>query len=296
MSKTPAAPEDTALTVERRRLELGGTFLSYVDTGEGPPIVLLPGYAGSILNFSPQLDGLADTHRVIAFDQIGHGGSDRPAMDYRPADYVRFARRFLEKLDCGPATLVGNSMGGSIAYALAIDHPGLVESIALIAPRPPVIATESRTRRAGTYLLRRFPGSAERSMAFAMRAFLPFVAHQDPDNCPPELAEAIDAERRGLFRAKGYRHVLVKTAAHIDEWSGWSGRLREIGHPVLLVWGSRDKAIPVENAYVFTKEIPQIETLILDGAGHLAMIERADEVNEAIRGFLATGRDQRTTK
>lgn len=273
-------------SVDVMRLELGGTYLSYVDIGEGEPIVLIPGYLGTVTNFALQLKALSLEYRVIAFDPIGCGFSDRPSMGYTPAEYFKFARRLIEKLGVWPATVVGHSMGGAVAYAIAIENPELVRSLVLIAPRPPVPARLSFGERTMQVTAHRFPRASAWLIEKSARVVARAVAKSD---LPRDVFENEDAVRRqaiDTYTAKGSSRVAAKSALSMVEWSAWSGRLREIESPVLVIWGERDRVLPIENLEEITAELPDASIVRIAEVGHVPMLEAAADVNEAITKFV----------
>ena len=118
------------------RIEIGGTALHYVDRGEGPPIVLVHGLMGQMRNFAPALvDRLAQSHRVVLIDRPGAGYSDPLPPDANTiAAQATLIARLIERLGLDRPTVVGHSLGGTVALAVALDQPERVGTLALIAP------------------------------------------------------------------------------------------------------------------------------------------------------------------
>ena len=103
------------MAVEEHNVEIDGLPIRFRTAGEGPPLVLLHGAGDNALDWQWVMPTLAATHQVYAPDLPGSPDSARPAADYSP-DYIeRFAAGFLDALDIGRATFVGNSLGGLIA-------------------------------------------------------------------------------------------------------------------------------------------------------------------------------------
>ena len=123
-----------------RVVELPGADLHVLDVGprRARPIVLLHGYAGSIRWWDGVIPRLARRHRVVALDLLGHGGSDKPRDGYSIPNQARLVARALAARGVSGATVVGHSMGGSVAVALAADHPNAVDRILVLdmATRP----------------------------------------------------------------------------------------------------------------------------------------------------------------
>jgi pimeloyl-ACP methyl ester carboxylesterase len=122
--------------MDGQRIDIGGDRIHYVDRGEGPPIVFVHGLSGQMRNFAwLPIDELAQHHRVILIDRPGTGYSTRGAHSaanvYAQAETVV---RFFKTLGLEKPVLVGHSLGGAIALAVALNHPEAVSRLALIAP------------------------------------------------------------------------------------------------------------------------------------------------------------------
>jgi pimeloyl-ACP methyl ester carboxylesterase len=120
------------MAVEEHNLEIDGLPTRYLSAGEGPPLVLLHGAGDNALDWRWVIPDLAAAHRVYAPDLPGSPDSARPAADYSPAFFERFAAGFLDALEIGPATFVGNSFGGLIALRLALAEPTRVTALVLV--------------------------------------------------------------------------------------------------------------------------------------------------------------------
>jgi pimeloyl-ACP methyl ester carboxylesterase len=103
------------MAVEKWDVEVEGLPIRYLTAGTGPPLVLLHGAGDNTLDWRWVMPHLAATHRVYAPDLPGSPNSARPTVDYSPAFFERFVAGFLDVLEIGPATFVGNSFGGLIA-------------------------------------------------------------------------------------------------------------------------------------------------------------------------------------
>ncbi len=130
--RSPPSPPGTlawAPDIPLRYLDLDGTRVRYIVAGEGPPIVLLHTLRTQLDLFQRVLHPLARHHRVYALDYPGHGWSDIPAGPYSPELFVTAAGRFLDRLGIRRATVVGESIGGSIALLLAARPDLVVQAI-----------------------------------------------------------------------------------------------------------------------------------------------------------------------
>src|SRR5829696_6899936 len=118
--------------VEEQNVEIDGLPVRYLSAGEGPPLVLLHGAGDNSLDWRWVMPALASGHRVYAPDLPGSPDSARPAVTYSPAFFERFVAAFVDTLQIGPATFVGNSLGGLIALRLALSEPDRVRALVLV--------------------------------------------------------------------------------------------------------------------------------------------------------------------
>lgn len=106
--------------------------LSYREAGSGEPLVLIHGVGMQSAAWTPQLEALSGTHRVLALDMPGHGGSSPLADDADLPDYIAWLQAALVALQLGPINLVGHSMGALIAGGFACTHPEMLRRVALV--------------------------------------------------------------------------------------------------------------------------------------------------------------------
>jgi pimeloyl-ACP methyl ester carboxylesterase len=122
-----------------RQIQLPGRVqLEFAEQGErsGTPVILLHGVTDSWRSFEPVLPHLPPDLRVMALSQRGHGGSDKPAGGYRPADFAADVVAFMDVMAIERAVLVGHSMGSINALRCAIDHPSRVAGLLLAGTMP----------------------------------------------------------------------------------------------------------------------------------------------------------------
>jgi pimeloyl-ACP methyl ester carboxylesterase len=119
-----------------RTASVNGHRIAYLDEGQGPPLILLHGYGGSMWQWEyqqpPRQDNSASSRRTL----IGSGLSDKPALDYRPEELIESIRGLMDALGLPTATLIGNSMGGGVAIGMALTHPHRVSRLVLIDSLP----------------------------------------------------------------------------------------------------------------------------------------------------------------
>jgi len=127
-----------------KTVQVNGHTIFYTMKGEGRPLLLIHGYGAGMWVWEKQIEALSQSYRVYGLDLIGHGFSDRPKIPYTPEAYIYFLRDFMDGVGIEKATLIGNSMGGGIAWAMAILFPERVDRLILIDCVPPDVLNQVR--------------------------------------------------------------------------------------------------------------------------------------------------------
>ncbi|HEY0128950.1 MAG TPA: alpha/beta fold hydrolase [Rubrobacteraceae bacterium] len=276
------------VAVEEHKVEIDGLPIRYLAAGEGPPVVLLHGAGDNALDWQWVMPTLAATHQVYAPDLPGSPDSARPAADYSPAFFERFVAAFVDSLDIGRATFVGNSLGGLIALRLALSKPARVSALVLVDSaglgytvnpaftsvnvqgpfeaaipfwRTPVGAYQRAWRR--TALLFAHPTTVPRE----------WLAEQCRLALLPGYLEAHFSVLRALVSPLGQREVLVD-------------RLPLLKIPTLVVWGARDRVFPESQAREAVVCLQEGALTIIPECGHMPHVECPDRFLAALDGFL----------
>jgi pimeloyl-ACP methyl ester carboxylesterase len=277
------------MAVEKWDVEVEGLPIRYLTAGEGPPLVLLHGAGDNALDWRWVMPDLAATHRVYAPDLPGSPSSARPAADYSPAFFERFVAAFVDALDIGRATFVGNSFGGLIALRLALSEPARVTALVLVDSaglghavnplftsvnvpglseaaipfwRTPVGAYQRAWGRTAL-LFAHPPGSVPRK----------WLAEQCRLALSPGYLEAHMTVLRALVSPLGQREVLVD-------------RLPSLKIPTLVVWGARDRVFPESQAREAVARLPEGSLALIPDCGHMPHVECPDRFLAALGGFI----------
>jgi pimeloyl-ACP methyl ester carboxylesterase len=268
------------------QLELDGSKLNYVDIGSGDatPIVFVHGLGGCWQNWLENLPRAALDRRAIALDLPGFGLSEMPLDEISIQGYARTVDRFCERLGLGEVVLVGNSMGGFIAAEVAIRRPQRVERLVLVSAagisihslrRRPVRTWGRAAVALGAY-------GAANIQATIVRPRLRHIALAAVARHPTRLRPDICWEMmNGAGHSPGFTDALN---ALLDY--DFRDRLGEIRAPTLIVWGTDDMLVPVEDASEFERAIPDARKVLLEDTGHVAMIERPETFNRELMGFV----------
>jgi pimeloyl-ACP methyl ester carboxylesterase len=262
-----------------------GTF-SYIEAGQGDPILLLHGLGGTKASFLPTVSALASDFRLIAPDHLGFGESDKPiGAAYDAAFFARAITALMDELQIDRAHVVGNSMGGRVALELGFAHAERVNQIVLLCPslawkrdrrwlplvklsRPELGLLQLAPRPVVENIVRRFlPTGMDDWARVGLDEFL-------RSYCTPRGRAAFYAAARQIY---------------LEEPHGATGfwtRLEELQTESLFVWGKRDKIVPIQFARHVENALPDARHLEID-CGHVPQVERPVETHRAIKSFLS---------
>jgi pimeloyl-ACP methyl ester carboxylesterase len=227
--------------------------------------------------------------RAIAFDLPGFGESDAPGHveHFGPRDpfYARFVGALLDELGIHSAHLVGNSMGGAVAFTAAVTQPERTRSLSLVAGGG--VGTEVALflrlcTLPGVPALSRVFGRPEQAREVLRTCFydsrrIPAALYDEAERYGfPSFGEFVNALRSGVTLGG------VKPAVR-DYWVAQASRYQG---PVLVVWGRQDAVLPVAAATGAREVLPQAQVQLIDDCGHLPMIEQPAEFLAALLPFL----------
>ncbi len=242
------------MAADAHTVHVDGTAVRYRVAGEGPPVVLVHGLSGSHRWWRRNIPALAASHRVIAVNLPGFGALMRRArFDLHEAPTL--LRAFMAEVGLQRASLVGHSMGGALCARTAARHPAAVERLLLVAPAGLPVA-RGRLRH--------------------VAPLLRTSRHLRPRFGATVAADALRAGPATLWRAGS---MLLTQDVRDD--------LARVTAPALVVWGDRDALVDPAGAEVFAAAIPGARVLMLADTGHVPMVERPGEFNDAALRFLA---------
>lgn len=247
--------------------------IAFIEKGEGEPLLLIHGVGLNAEAWGPQIEALATTHRVIALDMPGHGGSIAPPAGASIADYVAQAMALLDALGIAKANVAGHSMGGLVALGLALDHPDRILRVALLnsvyeRSADARSAVEARaaeialSRSSGDIEqpIRRWLGEAETPLHAQMRGWLSSV---DPASY-----------------ACAYR--IFATGDRL-----YSGRLGSLKIPALFATGTDDPNSTPAMAEAMAAASPRGKAVVLAGQRHMMGLVDPQGTNRLLRELLA---------
>jgi len=267
-------------------VQIKGHTIFYGVKGKGKPILLIHGYGAGIWVWEKQIDILAQSYRVYALDLIGHGYSDRPKIAYTPEDYIHFLKDFMDGVGIEKATLIGNSMGGGIAWAMGALFPERVEKLILINCVPPDVLEQVRNESFRTLVAIKdiplFPYLVFASRSKRSVRWILLECVSDAKRITPEILD----RQYQLSRIKGTTWVLYATFKNAKEAPKLKDTLSLIKKPTLLLWGGKDLIFPPSVGQALHQAIAGSKIRIFEKSGHIPMWETPEPVNEAILSFL----------
>lgn len=245
-------------------------MLAYIDHGKGAPtFVLMHFLGGSHRTWSAALPYLEERHRCIAVDLPGFGDSAE-VEGYSIKEMLDHVDATIRHLKLDNCILVGHSMSGKVALALAAREPEYLKGVILVAPSPatPQVMDEAKREKQINYR-----GSREEAEGFIDAA----TAQRLPDD-RREIAIA-DVMRANL---DAY-HAWPKYGSQED----WSGALGEIACPALLIAGSADRNVPSveEQKRLTLNHLPNHRIDVIDNAGHLMPLETPQQLAKLMLAF-----------
>ena len=253
---------------------------------EGPqddpiPLVLIHGTSDSLHTWDAWTGVLKGQHRVIRFDLPAFGlTGPNPDNDYSIARYVRFVTAVLDQLRVRRCVLAGNSLGGQIAWSVALETPQRVHKLVLVdAGGYPLVPQATPL----AFRLARIPG-LRKVLEYVLPRGLVLSSvrnvYGDPSKVTPELVDRYYdmALRAGNRRALRFRMD--------SAMAGDSARIKEIKVPTLVMWGGRDRLIPLQAGQQFERDIAQSRLVVFDALGHLPHQEDPLRTVVELRRFL----------
>ncbi len=260
------------------RIVAGNIDTFYHEAGAGDPVLLLHGSGPGVsawANWQHTIRPLAREFRVLAPDIVGYGASTRPDdVHYSLRTWTDHIMAFMDALDIERASVVGNSLGGRIALAMAEQHPDRVTRMVLMgAPGVGMVVTD------GLRALRAYEPSPQN-----MRRLLTEYFAVDTSIITDDLVRIRYEASADTFDA--YRAMFFDPRHAGSELGITEEQVLSITTPSLLVHGREDKVVPLEVAWNMVRLLPDADLHVFARCGHWTQIERAAEFNEIVAAFL----------
>lgn len=273
---TSGRPYDAGMRVSRsgQAIHLStGVTVRYVDMGDsaGVSVVLLHAWGESLGCFDRLLPLMPTTIRVLAMDQRGHGGSDKPADAYSLSDFAGDVTAFLDAMGLAATVLVGSSSGGYVAQQVAITSPERVRGLVLVgAPRSlhgrPPFADE----------VDQLTDPIDRTWVEDSLTWFPRF------HDVPEWYIAARVDDGVTTPARVWRQALTGLTEATPPTE--TGTIRT---PTLIIWGERDELLPRSDAGALAAAIPGSRLVVYPDTGHLVLWEQPARVASDLTAFVA---------
>jgi pimeloyl-ACP methyl ester carboxylesterase len=272
---------EKALPPRGRFIDVDGARIHYLDKGAGPTLLLVHGLAGQMHNFTHSLLGkLMRDFRVVILDRPGSGYSTRPTEELAPISaQARVISRFCELLALERPLIVGHSLGGAIALALALNHPEQVAGLALLAPvthEPEHVPPPFDGMEIASPLLRRFIAwtlATPLSMINRDRALTTLFGPQPVvDDFATRGGALLNLRPKSFIGASG------DVMAARSELATMPARYKDLTVPVGILYGADDRILdPTLHGKGLAAKVTGADLEFIEGGGHMILITSADQ-------------------
>jgi len=264
--------------------------VAVAETGEGPVLVMLhgggPGASG-VANYHQNLPALARRFRVVLPDQPGFGGSYRPTeadLDERSITQITVDTLFqaLDQLGLERFHLLGNSLGGAAALAMAQTRPDRVAGLVLMAPGGGWLPSAPTPTEGQKAMFRYFNGGgpSEKKMADFIQTMVFDHKQFGADVVKARYEASLDESHIEFYHR--YNAAFAKRHGMDPLWKD----LHTISSPTLLLWGRDDRTITLDGAQIMLKQIRNVQLHVFGNCGHWVQLERQREFERLVTDFL----------
>ena len=240
--------------------------------GEGKDLVLIHGLGGSIESWRYNIDYLSSKgFRVVAPDLIGFGLSEKPRINYTLDLFVEQIRELIASLNLKEVNLVGHSLGGLVSLSLTLKHPEVIDKL--------VIENSAGLERKSREIIEKFMG--DWWTKDKLKKFYEYIGH-DPSRISDEILEL----RMKMYEKDEAKYAYKSTLNMSFNCEEFKRGLEKIDKPTMIIWGAKDRLIPVRYAYEFNKLIKRSKLVVIQNAGHTPHAEAYEIYNKLIDKFL----------
>ena len=262
-------------TAEIIELTAGPMRFLKTGSGTGTPIVLVHGFGGDLSSWLLNQDALADSHTVYSLDLPGHGESQKNQQTASIGELAATVEAFLDATNLASVHLVGHSLGGGVAAALAVGSPHRVASLTLLAP-------VGLGREINSDFIQGLLNADRRK---EMKGVLETLFH-DPALVSGDMVKNVLQGKRIDGAIESLRSIAERCFGEGRQATILREDLAKLRLPVQIVWGVSDRIIPPEHAASLPGAIP---VHMIENAGHMVHMEKAAEVNRLIARFVGAG-------
>ena len=279
--------------IEVQYLTIHGHKRAFVKTGRGPALLLLHGLGCDHTTWLPVIAALSRRYTVIAPDLLGHGQSAKPRADYSVGGYANGMRDLLTVLGIDKVTVVGHSFGGGVAMQFAYQFPERIERMVLVV--------------LGGLGPEVTPAIRAVTLPFFHQAMgvvtLPGVRHLATTGlrllAASGLSQARDLDEVAVvlesFKDPGTRRAIRHVVSAVVDWRGQIVTMVDRAYltqamPMLVVWGTEDKVIPVKHASTVAEIAPSAQVEVLGNSGHFPHKDHPERFVKILNDFIRSTR------
>ncbi|WP_433346128.1 alpha/beta fold hydrolase [Microtetraspora malaysiensis] len=280
----------TEIDLKQHRVATSLGEIAVAEVGDGPVLVMLhgggPGASG-VSNYHQNLPALAERFRVVLPDQPGFGGSYRPTeadLDERSITQITVDAMFqaLDALGIERFHLLGNSLGGAAAIAMAQARPERVAGLVLMAPGGGWLPFGPTPTEGQKEMFRYYNGGgpSEKKMANFIRAMVFDHKQFGADVVKARYESSLDESHIEFYHR--YNAAFAKRHGMDPLWRD----LHKIKSPTLLLWGRDDRTITLDGAQIMLKQIRDVQLHVFGKCGHWVQLERQRDFERLVLDFL----------
>jgi len=255
------------------KIALNKTEIYYETAGKGQMVLFIHGLGSSVRDWETQIPAFSKSFHTVAFDLRGHGQSQKPQGPYSMSLFASDAAELIKSLGGAPVHVVGISLGGMVAFQLAVNHPELVKSLAIVNSGPEVVVRTLKDRWQVflRFAIVRLLGMRKMGEVLSKRLFP-----------KPEQGALRDTfvERWAENDTRPYLDTLRAIV-------GWSvaDRIGEIAAPTLVVAADGDYT-PVSSKQEYVSKMQNAKLVVIQDSRHAVPVEKPEEFNPIVIDFL----------
>jgi pimeloyl-ACP methyl ester carboxylesterase len=277
---------------EIAREQADGSFIALADgiahyelcgPENGKPVVLVHGFSTPYFIFDTTFEFLVNSgFRVLRYDLLGRGYSDRPPVNYNIHLFVRQLKNLLDALGLRQVSLVGLSMGGPITASLINEYPEYVNKYVLIDPA-------GAKKVSLPWFLEALKMPVVGELALGLLGSVSMLKSIASDMLDPESVKHFQNQFKVQMQYKGFKRAILSTMRNemLESFYETYVRIGNLQKPTLLFWGMDDKTVPFGDSKLIMKAIPYAEIHPIENCGHIPHYEKPGIVNPILLEFLS---------
>lgn len=260
-----------------------GAEIHYIDEGKGIPLIMIHGYGGSHRNFGKIANVLKKDYRVIRVDLPGFGLSQFPKQEKNNTNLIQLYRDYmtfiLDTLQLDSVYLMGNSMGGWMAWETAIENKSKIKKLVLMCSAG--YEMDKVSENAAALLKKKYITTVfSRGMPMYFQESSAEKCYYNHQKINPQEVK----NNNTLWNIEGNIQAAFLLAGSGEKPD--TTQISKISCPTLIIWGKEDEIIPVSHANKFNKAIAGSKLIIYDQCGHIPMIENLEQTAKDVAAFL----------